>query len=609
MQFLNKKILVVVFFSLSVFLYINTLNHDFVLDDTIVITSNKYTQKGLSGIKEIFTHDSFEGAYGKQLNLTGGRYRPLSIAVFAVIYDYFALNPLPYHFFNIFLFALSIVILFLFLCKLFPDKNFIIPIITSLFFVTHPIHTEVVANIKSADEILVFLFSLLTLKLVYINKYKLIAWLLFCLALLSKENAITLIAIIPLLLLIKKVSLKSIILKTIPFLIISIIYIVVRTQIVGFFGKNTATTIVDNTYINTSYIDKLASISWVTLKYLGLLFFPNELSYDYSFNAVPVTNIGSFVGIISIIILIGLIGYSIYIYKKNPYLSFSIGFFFITYSIVSNFVFNIGTTMGERFIFISSFGFCLFWGVIFYALIQKKKIKNNLTAKYAISIALIIILFGFGYKTVKRNKDWKNNYTLYTTDVKKVPNSARAQLYCGIVKTNKSTGKNSVLLKQAIVHMEKAKSIAPDFLHVYKNLAIAYQKAKDPIKVIKTCEEFLALYPVQKTEKQILITDIQIECIALLGTAYGNLNKFDEAIKCYYDLVYVYKRYETSYIEKLGIAYAITQQYNKAIDVFKLGLKYYPNSKILLENLGKTYFNLGDVALGKKYIARSKKVQ
>ena len=78
-------------------LYGNTLNHDFVLDDAIVITNNQFTQKGTEGISDIFKYDTFTGFWlssypGKTADqiqeekklVAGGRYRPLSLATFAL---------------------------------------------------------------------------------------------------------------------------------------------------------------------------------------------------------------------------------------------------------------------------------------------------------------------------------------------------------------------------------------------------------------------------------------------------------------------------------------------------------------------------------------------
>ncbi len=150
-------------------LYGNTISCDYALDDAELITGNRYTQKGISGIKDIFAYDSFKGYGEKYLNaVSGGRYRPLSIATFAIEHSFFGNNPHVSHFINILLYAfccLLIFILFSRLLKKFPKSHWYlsIPFIATILFIAHPIHTEVVANIKGRDEIMSLLFSLLAM--------------------------------------------------------------------------------------------------------------------------------------------------------------------------------------------------------------------------------------------------------------------------------------------------------------------------------------------------------------------------------------------------------------------------------------------------------------
>ncbi len=156
--------------ALAVFgflLYANTLGHGYAFDDSIVITENSFTQQGFGGIYDLMTKDFFIGIYGEQgMELTGGRYRPLSLVMFAVEYQFFGLNPFVGHFINVLLYALTAFLLFKvlrnWLSKI--EGGAIIALITSLLFIAHPIHTEVVANIKSRDEILSFLLVLVTLQ-------------------------------------------------------------------------------------------------------------------------------------------------------------------------------------------------------------------------------------------------------------------------------------------------------------------------------------------------------------------------------------------------------------------------------------------------------------
>ena len=87
-HFLNDRNFQVIIISLLVALfYGNTLSNQFALDDGMVILENKFVMKGITGIPDILTHDSFYGAIGNSENLSGGRYRPLSLVAFAMEYE------------------------------------------------------------------------------------------------------------------------------------------------------------------------------------------------------------------------------------------------------------------------------------------------------------------------------------------------------------------------------------------------------------------------------------------------------------------------------------------------------------------------------------------
>ena len=200
-----------IIFLFAVAIYFNTLWNNYALDDSVMIWQNKFTLKGLSGIKDLFTHDSLTGFWGEKGSqmVSGGRYRPLSLLTFAFEVNFFGLNPKVSHGVNVLLFASTCLLLYHLLLSLIPNKKdrpfyLSIPFIATMIYAGHPIHTEVVANIKGRDEIMGLLFSLLTLfislRYVKLQKPLDLVWgtLCFFLALLSKENAITFIAIIPL---------------------------------------------------------------------------------------------------------------------------------------------------------------------------------------------------------------------------------------------------------------------------------------------------------------------------------------------------------------------------------------------------------------------------
>jgi hypothetical protein len=132
----------------SFLLYANTINHDFTVDDGTVIANNNFTKKGVDGIKDIFTNSYRAGFWDRQ----EGLYRPLSVAMFAVEYQIGKGSPLPGHIMNIIFYILTSIVVLSVLKRILQNFHPLIPIAATLLFVAHPIHTEVVANIKSRDE-------------------------------------------------------------------------------------------------------------------------------------------------------------------------------------------------------------------------------------------------------------------------------------------------------------------------------------------------------------------------------------------------------------------------------------------------------------------------
>ena len=116
-----------ILFVIAFAFYANSISNGFALDDLIVITANKFTQQGVAGIKDIMTHDAFVGTYGEALNLSGGRYRPLSIVSFAIEKQVFGNNTSVYHFFNVLIYSALCAVFVIVFRRLFGLQSIFIP--------------------------------------------------------------------------------------------------------------------------------------------------------------------------------------------------------------------------------------------------------------------------------------------------------------------------------------------------------------------------------------------------------------------------------------------------------------------------------------------------
>jgi tetratricopeptide (TPR) repeat protein len=436
----HDKIQKWVLMGIVLLLYANSLTLDYALDDAIVITGNSFTKQGISGIPDIFSYDTFVGFFSKQKQLVaGGRYRPLSLALFAIEYEIFGLNPFIGHLTNLILYAFCCYLIFLVLQMLFrkfPERPWYlsIPFLATALFIAHPLHTEAVTNIKGLDEVMSLLGSVAVLYfgLKYIfnkkNYYLILNGIIFFLALLAKENTITFLAVVPLsIYFFTKAKLNEHIRVIIPLILATIAYLIIRYMALGFLMTDIKIQeILNDPFVNSSSAVKFATVIYTWLLYLKLLIFPHPLTHDYYPMQIPYMNFTDIQVIISLIIWTGLIVYALMKLKEKNIISYAILFFLITFSILSNLVFNIGTFMNERFMFTPLLGFTIIIAWFF----NQKLIKLVGNAKTVLGIFILIMLL-YSVKTISRNFAWKDDLTLFSTDVKTSTNSIKVNASYG----------------------------------------------------------------------------------------------------------------------------------------------------------------------------------
>ncbi len=488
--------------------YGNTIQNEYTFDDFVVITHNKFTKEGIKGIPDIFKYDTFTGCAGTEVNFVkGGRYRPLSLATLAVEYEFFGDNPHINHLTNILYFALTVILLYIFLSKLFSNSNFknVFPnfsLLAVVLFIAHPVHTEVIANIKGRDEIMSLAGSLAASIFVfkYADTYKLkylaYAFVLFLFAIFSKENAVTFLAVIPLsIYFYKKENLKNYLIIIASLLLATITYFIIR-HFVLCDVKPVPDDFISNPYIGTTFFEKYATIFYTLGLYLKLLIFPHPLTIDYYAYHIKIVNWDNLFALLSLAIYIAIFIYSAVNIRRKSVVAFGILFYLVTVSIVSNILFPIGSTfMGERFIFMPSVGFII---ILAWFLAIKIPGKARLKSLQIIFPAIVLVLFFI--KTFERNKVWKDDFTLYTTDVKTSPDGRKCNMQASIVLLEKANRiSDSVLIKSyrrdALKYAKKTVSIIPGYDEAIDQLGNAYAENNLPDSAIQCFNKIISLKP------------------------------------------------------------------------------------------------------------------
>lgn len=589
-----------IIFFVAIGIYFKALPYEFVLDDQIVISDNKYTKKGIDGIADIFSHDSFTGYFGEQKDLVAGsRYRPLSIALFALVHEYFGLNARMYHAVNILLYALLGLLIFRVLSVLFHraaegQKWFAsVPIIATLLYVVHPVHTEAVANIKGCDEILAMLGAMAALYAVLrfvCTKswfWLLASGLFFMAGIMAKENTITFLAVIPLaLFFFTQTRFLTWVVAMLPALLMAAAYVAIRYQVIGFlFSENTSQDLLNNPFLGMAADEKAATILYTLGLYAKLLVFPHPLTHDYYPYHIPIMNwseMGTLLsgGVYLILIALALFG----LFKKRVY-AFGIMYFLATLSIVSNIFFPIGTFMNERFIFMPSLAFSIVAGYYAAHFIQ----SNTLWKKWLAAGLTVLCIAAFTWRSLVRIPVWKNALSLNTAAVKVSENSARANCFMGTAlyqEAQKTThvDQRMSIIRQAEIYIDKSLSIVPDYLSAnqMKSGVVAeyYRFDRDLDKLLVGFAEIL--------ERR-----AGVEYVAQYCEYLNNRDTdVDKLLDFYYHVGYE--------------IFAIRQKkYDYALKYLSYGYQLDPNDAKINFGMGKAYIGWGDQQRSQQHLEKA----
>ena len=471
--------------ALSFALYGVSVGYGYLLDDQMVIWENQYVQQGFAGLRKIFASDSFKGYFKEQkFLLEGGRYRPLSLATFAAEVGLFGKDkPGISHFFNVVLYGLTGILLFRVLLRLFPIAAggrwyFSLAFIASLLFVVHPLHVECVANIKGRDEILALLGSLYALHaaLKYVDNGR-GTWLLasgvsLLLAMLAKENALTFVAVIPLTVWFfgkAPGGRGTTVIWTL--LVAALVFILIRYKALGYtlnHGKS-MTDLMNNPFLGMTTGEKTATIFMTLGWYVKLLFVPHPLTHDYYPYHVPKVGWTDWRALASLALYAGMGGWALWQAGKRKVPAYTILFWLLTLSIVSNLFVSVGTFMNERFIYMPSVAFCILvaW---FFARKLPEWIKEKADAPNIVGgMVLLAAVALFGALSILRVPAWKDEMSLNKAAIAISPNSARAHcfyvtaLYKDQYKEAKDLAVKGPLVDTMEYHINRSLAIYPDY--------------------------------------------------------------------------------------------------------------------------------------------------
>lgn len=443
---MSERVRVWLLAGLAAVVYANTLRNGFAYDDfTFVLGNATVTSPTLSGFLT--------------LSQRGNLFRPVTFASFALNWALGHAYAVGYHLVNLLLHAAVTVLLYLLLRKLLENaaRPEAISFVAAALFAVHPIHTEAVAAIYNRSELLAagFLFAGW---LLHLDDRLIPSLLCFLLALLSKESAVV---FLPFVLAgdwargkFKPAS-RYAWLAGLTALYMALLW---KTQ-GGQFGKGIYSPL-DNPLAGLPALIKIGNALRIAWKYVGLLVYPANLSYDYSYNAIRLYAsweklLPAALGTLAVL---GLWLWAAGTDRKPWMLAGAM--YLGGFAVTANIFVSAGTSiMAERLAYLPSAGFCLLVALLWSQIANRKP-----AASWALLMVLVLAL---GVRTVVRNADWKDNLTLFSHDVKVQPGSARVHRALGSEFASRGQ------LQAASAEFRAALRIFPDYADAAEGYGLA----------------------------------------------------------------------------------------------------------------------------------------
>jgi tetratricopeptide (TPR) repeat protein len=552
--FFRRNRLSVILFCLTFVVFGNSIYNEYALDDEFYTAgSNKLTQQGVKGIPEIFKTRTFFNNDG-----SGYSYRPVALTSFALEIQLFGEKARTSHFINVLLYAFTLILLFSILKRWFKNQGNWFAFFVCLIFLVHPIHTEVVANIKCRDELLAFFFVLVTIRLVWMHleTKKPWLWLLmgvaFLLAVLSKTSIAAFFLLIPISVwYFMDVSWKKAALYMLPmicaflfvkFVLLSQLPEMSRT-LQGF----------ENPVGSMPYSQQSATAAYVMGRYLYLMIIPFPLIFYYGLNEVPVCTWSNPIVILSAIAHLALIGWMIVELKKKSIVGFGILMYGANLILFSNLLAPAPGIMAERFAYSASLGFIIVLVALLfrYTKLDPASFTWKVPGYSLVRNVILLLVVVFGIRSIVRNEAWQDKETLYRNDVALAPESAKINMLLASLLSSKG----AQMSFEAQRHLQRAQQ----FMQQGQQQAASIQQ--DSARIVR--DESYAI--------------------------------FREARQYYVQATTVFPDYYTAW-SNLGTAYYFTHEYRGGIPYFKKAIEIKPD-------YAEGYFNLG---MSYEQIARTK---
>jgi tetratricopeptide (TPR) repeat protein len=534
-----------------------------------------------------------------------------------------------FHFTKLLLHLLNTFLVFLLVRRL--TQNNLLAIMTFILFGVHTLHVESVAWVAERKDVLYSFFFLLSLTIytTYATGRKTLYYglslLFFLLSLLTKGQAVVLVAILPFIdyMMGRKWFSLKVLSEKLPFFLLSLIF-----GWIAFRAQESAS------FLHFEYVslpERVAFASFGLTQYLIKSILPISLSAYYPYPARLNGNIPVFYWFYLITIPVVVIC-SYFLFKRSKIYAFGLGMFFLCLLPLLQLIPVGGAIMADRYFYMASVGLMLCFA---FGLLEIR----NITIRYALFILFGLVL---SFLSFSRCKVWKDDLTLWDDVTGKYDHCQLGYYNRGLAHFQRKLWDNAIAdysraieidpkytdayysrgliydnfsqWNQAIADYSKAIEIDPIYIRAYNERSIIYGKTGQLDKAIADCSKAIEIDPksaevfdnrglaygylgqwdkaIADYTRAIEINAKSAQAYDNRGVAYLNLNQPDKAVADCSNAIKIDPDYAKAYNDR-GFSYSILKQYDKAAEDYSKAIAIDPNYTEAYSNRGNAYISIG----------------
>ncbi|XP_062508109.1 protein O-mannosyl-transferase TMTC1-like [Corticium candelabrum] len=603
--------------SMSVLVYLNSLNGGLVFDDIRGISKNEDIRTDVTSVWRLWQDDFWGGAMSREQSHKS--YRPLTVLSYRYLnYAIWGLEPFSYHLVNVLMHATVTGLLVLMTTILVGGADHI-PMFAGSLFAVHSVHTEAVNNIVGRAELLSAVFFLLSF-ISYVRsctasnefcssktdwRWFTVSLLMAACSMLSKEQGVTCLAICTVYDILvhfdelsQWLSIKGLVpdrkrrnvvkhMPKPPFyvfyrLILTAVCVIVLLYFRLCMNSGTQPIFKPEELRASFHPDqqtRMLSFGYIHAFNAWLLLCPYSLCCDWSLGSIPLVhslwdmkNLAPLTvyAVIAILFLNSLIKA-----EERFAVGMSLAFLVVPFMPSSGVVFRVGFVVAERVMYLPSIGFCML-----VALGIKRLSSYFGSVTYFIFISLLILL---SIKTFDRNKDWKTDFSLYQSGIKINPLNVKMYSNYGLELKNKGEQAKAKHI------YEEALKIEPNYSEAMFNLGNVYS---DEGKLEDALYYFRGALQSSYTRPQALNN---------MATMLLKLGKSEEAEQHFLELIQLKPDHAQAY-NNLASLYGQTKQHDKAETMFKKAINVLPSYTEAHFNYGTLLYQMGRMSEAESYL-------